>query len=210
MSLIHISQSTIAANITNFFISVSPMLFLGEEYKINIHFYSDHAGFYEQLLVFKFKTCQQSSEKFDIMRLLEVIHRTHFSDEILPTAGNSSCDLQTVKWSPAKGYIVLYCILTYCRLHYRCWSLVLLLVKLLLPCVLSLFFHSSVKFTWLKPVVPLKKYAIPAGIDIKKSNTYVFSHAYTHTHQMSRRTCLHSHIMGTHFPYGDKIQVPIM
>lgn len=78
-------------------------MFPGETYKINVHFYSDHAGFYEQLLVFKFKTCQQSSDKFEIMRLLEVIHRTSHSEELLPTA-TTMCDLETVMSTPAEGY----------------------------------------------------------------------------------------------------------
>lgn len=88
------------------------MLFLGEEYKINVHFYSDHAGFYEQLLVFKFQTRQKPSEKFEMMRLLEVRHCT-FSEEILPTDGNSSCDLQTVKGSSAEGYNIMLYRITY-------------------------------------------------------------------------------------------------
>uniref|UniRef100_A0A8C4GF93 RNA helicase n=1 Tax=Dicentrarchus labrax TaxID=13489 RepID=A0A8C4GF93_DICLA len=79
------------------------MLFLGEAYKIKVHFYSHHAGFYEQLLVFKFETCPQS-DTFEIMRLLEVARRTSFNEEVLPTAANSSCDLQTLRWTPAEGY----------------------------------------------------------------------------------------------------------
>ncbi|XP_051280100.1 putative helicase mov-10-B.1 isoform X1 [Dicentrarchus labrax] len=74
----------------------------GEAYKIKVHFYSHHAGFYEQLLVFKFETCPQS-DTFEIMRLLEVARRTSFNEEVLPTAANSSCDLQTLRWTPAEG-----------------------------------------------------------------------------------------------------------
>ncbi|XP_062419323.1 putative helicase mov-10-B.1, partial [Pungitius pungitius] len=66
----------------------------GEEYKIKVHFISEHAGFFEHLLVFKFKTHPQSSDII-IMRLLEVIRRTSLSEERLPTATNSLCDLHT-------------------------------------------------------------------------------------------------------------------
>lgn len=77
-------------NILPFF---SVMLFVGAEYKLKVHFCSEHAGFYEHLLVFKFKTHPQASDKM-IMRLLEVIRQTSFSEEPLPTATNL-CDLQT-------------------------------------------------------------------------------------------------------------------
>lgn len=79
------------------------MLFLGEEFKIKVHFYSHHAGFYEQLLVFNFETCQLSSDKFRIMRLLEVIHQTSISEEPLPTATNSLRSHQIMKNAPAQG-----------------------------------------------------------------------------------------------------------
>ncbi|CAJ1085149.1 putative helicase mov-10-B.1 [Xyrichtys novacula] len=45
----------------------------GKSFKVEVHFDSDHAGFYEQLLVFKFET---HLEEFEIMRLLEVEHLT--------------------------------------------------------------------------------------------------------------------------------------
>ncbi|XP_071332381.1 putative helicase mov-10-B.1 isoform X2 [Trachinotus anak] len=75
----------------------------GEAYKIRVHFSAEHAGFYEQLLVFKFKTDPQSSDIFEIMRLLEVIHRTSFNEELLPTATNSLYTSQTVKHAPTDG-----------------------------------------------------------------------------------------------------------
>lgn len=90
---------------SNFFTVSSSMLpFLGEACKIRVHFHSDHAGFYEQLLIFKFETCQQLSDKFEIMRLLEVTHRTSFSEK-LPTSTNSPCDLQTETSTTTEGYI---------------------------------------------------------------------------------------------------------
>lgn len=52
----------------------------GESYKIKIHFSSDHSGLYEQLLVFKFKTGNGPSEKFEVMRLLEVTRQTSQSE----------------------------------------------------------------------------------------------------------------------------------
>ncbi|XP_069562717.1 putative helicase mov-10-B.2 [Brachyistius frenatus] len=64
-----------------------------EVYRFKVHFDSDHAGFYEQLLIFKFETSQQSSDKFEIMRLLEVIHRTSCNEEHLPPSTDSSCIL---------------------------------------------------------------------------------------------------------------------
>ncbi|XP_041800816.1 putative helicase mov-10-B.1 [Chelmon rostratus] len=75
----------------------------GEAYEIKVHFYSHHAGFYEQLLVFKFETCQQPPDKFEIMRLLEIIQQTSLNDEPLPTAASSSCNLQLVNRTPAHG-----------------------------------------------------------------------------------------------------------
>ncbi|XP_035864328.1 putative helicase mov-10-B.1 isoform X1 [Sander lucioperca] len=75
----------------------------GESYKLKVHFDSEHAGFYEQLLVFQVESRQQSSDKFEIMRILEVIHWTSFSEEPLPTATTSVSDLQTMNWTPAKG-----------------------------------------------------------------------------------------------------------
>lgn len=79
------------------------MLFLGEEYKIKVHFCSHHAGIYEQLLVFKFEICQPFSAKFEIMRLLDIIHRTSVSEEPLPTAAESLCNHQTIESTPAEG-----------------------------------------------------------------------------------------------------------
>lgn len=90
--------------IPNFITFLPPMLFLGESYKLKVHFDSEHAGFYEQLLVFQVESRQQSSDKFEIMRILEVIHWTSFSEEPLPTATTSVSDLQTMNWTPAKGY----------------------------------------------------------------------------------------------------------
>ncbi|XP_044065668.1 putative helicase mov-10-B.1 [Siniperca chuatsi] len=75
----------------------------GEAYTIKVHFYSVQPGFYEQLLVFRFETHQQSSDKFEIMRLLEVIHQTSFSEELLPTATNSLWERQTVKSTPTES-----------------------------------------------------------------------------------------------------------
>ncbi|XP_070766761.1 putative helicase mov-10-B.1 [Enoplosus armatus] len=80
----------------------------GEAYEIKVHFYSDHPGFYEQLLVFRFETQQLSSDKFEIMRLLEVTHRAFFSEELLPTATNSLCDRQTVKSTPDEGVKLMW------------------------------------------------------------------------------------------------------
>lgn len=98
----------------------SPMLFLGMEYKIEVHFYAEYTGFYEQLLVFKFKTGQQPSDKFEIIRLLEVIHRMSFSEELPSTATTSLCDLQVMNQTRADGYITL----TSCNIHViylGCW-----------------------------------------------------------------------------------------
>ncbi|CAK6951506.1 putative helicase mov-10-B.1 isoform X1 [Scomber scombrus] len=75
----------------------------GQAYKIKVHFHADHAGFYEQLLIFTFETHQPSSDEFEIMRLLEVIHHTSFSEELLPTATNSLCRLQTEKSMSTEG-----------------------------------------------------------------------------------------------------------
>ena len=99
---------------------LSPVLFPGEAYEITVHFYSEHAGFFEQLLVFKFETQQPSSDKFEIMRLLEVTHRAPLSEESLP---ESSSDTQTEDSTPGARYgklisckmhvsvlIILYCI----------------------------------------------------------------------------------------------------
>uniref|UniRef100_A0A671W8F1 RNA helicase n=1 Tax=Sparus aurata TaxID=8175 RepID=A0A671W8F1_SPAAU len=58
----------------------------------SVHFYSQHAGFFEQLLVFKFETGQQASHEFEIMRLLEVTHWTSSSEELFPT---NSCNSHT-------------------------------------------------------------------------------------------------------------------
>ncbi|XP_059188712.1 putative helicase mov-10-B.2 [Centropristis striata] len=67
----------------------------GEHYKIKVHFYSQHDGFYEQLLVFQFETHQH---RFEIMRLFEVTHRTSFSEEPVPAATNN-LDLLNVTWN---------------------------------------------------------------------------------------------------------------
>ncbi|XP_056278751.1 putative helicase mov-10-B.2 [Pseudoliparis swirei] len=88
----------------------------GETYQIRVHFYSEHAGFYEYLLCFHFETCQESLRKFQIMRLLEVRHRTSSSEEPLPT--DSLCD-DAMLWTrvlrprkfklvvPLKSYLML-------------------------------------------------------------------------------------------------------
>ncbi|XP_026223832.1 putative helicase mov-10-B.2 [Anabas testudineus] len=78
----------------------------GAEYKIGIHFCSEHAGFYEQLLVFTFKAGQRPSDKFKIVRLLEVIHWTSFSEELPPTATNSLCDLQAMTQTQADSAVL--------------------------------------------------------------------------------------------------------
>lgn len=91
----------------------SPMIFPGEAYNITVHFYSEHAGFFEQLLVFKFETQQPSSDKFEIMRLLEVKHRTTLSEEPLPKDTNSSCNTQTEDLIPDGGYNKLIS----CKIH---------------------------------------------------------------------------------------------
>ncbi|XP_077947383.1 putative helicase mov-10-B.2 [Gasterosteus aculeatus] len=100
----------------------------GAEYKLKVHFCSEHAGFYEHLLVFKFKTHPQASDKM-IMRLLEVIRQTFFSEEPLPTATNL-CDLQTAVPKddgrsrneilvPLKLYAMPHCVkdLNQCNMH---------------------------------------------------------------------------------------------
>ncbi|XP_015240104.1 PREDICTED: putative helicase mov-10-B.1 [Cyprinodon variegatus] len=48
------------------------LLLPGDSYDIKINFTSDHPGFYEQILVFKFKRGYDHPEFFEIMRLLEV------------------------------------------------------------------------------------------------------------------------------------------
>ena len=80
------------------------MLFLGEEYQIKVHFHSHHAGFYEQLLVFEFETWQQPSDKFKIMRLLEVIHQTSSTEQLLLRAKKTARHLPIVRWTPAQWY----------------------------------------------------------------------------------------------------------
>uniref|UniRef100_A0A4W6DDE0 RNA helicase n=1 Tax=Lates calcarifer TaxID=8187 RepID=A0A4W6DDE0_LATCA len=77
-----------------------------EAYKIKVHFYCDHAGFFEQLLVFKFETGLQTSVKFEIMRLIEVIHLTSFSEELLHAATNSLCDFQTVTLTSRESHML--------------------------------------------------------------------------------------------------------
>uniref|UniRef100_A0A3B4WP45 RNA helicase n=1 Tax=Seriola lalandi dorsalis TaxID=1841481 RepID=A0A3B4WP45_SERLL len=72
-------------------------------YKIRVHFNAEHPGFYEQLLVFKFKTDPLSSDMFEIMRLLEVMHQTSFNEEVLPTVTNSLRTLQTVEQVPPEA-----------------------------------------------------------------------------------------------------------
>uniref|UniRef100_A0A3Q3EYN8 RNA helicase n=1 Tax=Labrus bergylta TaxID=56723 RepID=A0A3Q3EYN8_9LABR len=59
-------------------------------YTIKVHFNSRYAGFYDHLLVFKFETHQPSSEKFEIMRLLEVQRLTSISVEPAPTTAKKS------------------------------------------------------------------------------------------------------------------------
>ncbi|GAA6222732.1 putative helicase mov-10-B.1 [Lates japonicus] len=76
----------------------------GKAYKIKVHFYCDHAGFFEQLLVFKFETGPQTSVKFEIMRLIEVIHLTSFSEELLHATTNSLCDFQTVTLTSQESF----------------------------------------------------------------------------------------------------------
>ncbi|KAK1898299.1 putative helicase mov-10-B.1 [Dissostichus eleginoides] len=76
----------------------------GEAYKIQVHFNSEHAGFYEQLLVFKFETRLQSTDTFEVMRLLEILQRTSFDEEPLTTVPDSLCDIETVKWIPVEGF----------------------------------------------------------------------------------------------------------
>lgn len=95
------------------------MLFLGDAYKIKVHFYSDHAGVYEKLLMFKFETCQQSSNKFQIMRLLEVTHRTLVSEEPCPKDTDSSCDLKI----PSGWYDKLLS----CHFHVICVNVMIML-----------------------------------------------------------------------------------
>ncbi|XP_044207560.1 putative helicase mov-10-B.1 isoform X1 [Thunnus albacares] len=80
----------------------------GETYKIKVHFHAVHAGFYEQLLVFKFETRKQSSDKFEIMRLLEVTHHTSSNKELPSTATNSLCELQTEKSTSTKGVVSMW------------------------------------------------------------------------------------------------------
>nr|XP_046252029.1 putative helicase mov-10-B.1 isoform X1 [Scatophagus argus] len=77
----------------------------GETYEIKVHFHSLHAGFYEQLLVFNFETCQQFSDTFEIMRLLEVIHLTSLSEEPSQKATDSLC--QSVLSNLKKGMSLL-------------------------------------------------------------------------------------------------------
>uniref|UniRef100_A0A3B4UM82 RNA helicase n=1 Tax=Seriola dumerili TaxID=41447 RepID=A0A3B4UM82_SERDU len=80
----------------------------GEAYKIRVHFNAEHPGFYEQLLVFKFKTDPLSSDMFEIMRLLEVMHQTSFNEEVLPTVTNSLRTLQTVEQAPPAGVVLMW------------------------------------------------------------------------------------------------------
>ncbi|XP_041654672.1 putative helicase mov-10-B.1 [Cheilinus undulatus] len=73
----------------------------GESYDIKIKFHSKHAGFFDMLLIFKFETREPSSDKFHIMRLIEVSYLTSCSKELEPTtAKKASCDLQPVQWAP--------------------------------------------------------------------------------------------------------------
>ncbi|XP_034552700.1 putative helicase mov-10-B.1 [Notolabrus celidotus] len=68
----------------------------GESFQIRVHFSSSHAGFYEQLLVFKFETQQPSSEMFEIMRLLEITYLTSVTEEPQPTTDREPvCEQQT-------------------------------------------------------------------------------------------------------------------
>ncbi|XP_033943961.1 putative helicase mov-10-B.1 isoform X1 [Pseudochaenichthys georgianus] len=76
----------------------------GEAYQIQVHFNSEHAGFYEQLLVFKFETRLQSTDTFEVMRLLEINQRTSYDEEPLTTVPDSLCDIETVKWVPVEGF----------------------------------------------------------------------------------------------------------
>ncbi|KAI4824099.1 hypothetical protein KUCAC02_012642 [Chaenocephalus aceratus] len=75
-----------------------------EAYQIQVHFNSEHAGFYEQLLVFKFETRLQSPDTFEVMRLLEINQRTSYDEEPLTTVPDSLCDIETVKWVPVEGF----------------------------------------------------------------------------------------------------------
>ncbi|KAK5923711.1 hypothetical protein CgunFtcFv8_000656 [Champsocephalus gunnari] len=76
----------------------------GEAYQIQVHFNSEHAGFYEQLLVFKFETRLQSTDTFEVMRLLEINQRTSYDEEPFTTVPDSLCDIETVKWVPVEGF----------------------------------------------------------------------------------------------------------
>ncbi|XP_047426420.1 putative helicase mov-10-B.1 [Mugil cephalus] len=63
----------------------------GEAFHLTVHFCSHDAGFYDQLLIFTFETCQQPSDKFEIMRLLEITRRTSgFDDQ--PLAATDSLE----------------------------------------------------------------------------------------------------------------------
>ncbi|KAM3617817.1 uncharacterized protein V6R79_011507 [Siganus canaliculatus] len=74
----------------------------GEAYKINVHFYSEHAGLYEQILVFMFEACHWPSDKFEIVRLVEITHRTSFNEEAPPISIKLLCEKSPVKWSTTK------------------------------------------------------------------------------------------------------------
>ncbi|XP_042346930.1 putative helicase mov-10-B.2 [Plectropomus leopardus] len=75
----------------------------GKTYEIQVHFFSEHAGFYEQLLIFQLQTCQQSSDKFEIMRLLEVICWISSSEESLTAATDAHFDSRKPKCAPPTG-----------------------------------------------------------------------------------------------------------
>ncbi|XP_037835264.1 putative helicase mov-10-B.1 [Kryptolebias marmoratus] len=73
----------------------------GEVFYLNIYFISDQAGFYEQLLVFTFEKAY--SDKFEIMCLLEITHRTSCAETNPPEGTNLLHNLQTVKRATAHG-----------------------------------------------------------------------------------------------------------
>ncbi|XP_049438320.1 putative helicase mov-10-B.2 isoform X3 [Epinephelus fuscoguttatus] len=72
----------------------------GEAFKLQVHFYSEYAGLFEHLLIFQLETHQQASEKSEIMRLLEITHRTSSCEEPLCAAPKSLCDNRTENPKP--------------------------------------------------------------------------------------------------------------
>lgn len=78
--------------------------FLGKIFTINVHFDSEHTGFYEVVFLFTFQTKEKPKEQFKMIRLIDVTRSTYKYMQLqLPQDPKSSEEVpQTSKTVPAK------------------------------------------------------------------------------------------------------------